>query len=145
MTDKPKKRAARKTSPAKTKRATPKPRPKKKTVPTLADIAVAALEDMKAVNIKVLDVRKMTHVTDVMIVASGTSDRHVKSIANRVVERCQKAGHRLLGLEGDREGEWILVDLQDVIVHVMLTRIREFYGLEKLWDARPGQHNSSAD
>ncbi len=103
----------------------------------LTRIAIAALEDMKAVNVKVLDVRKLTDVTDTMIVATGTSDRHVKSIAGRLVERCQQAGHRPYGVEGDREGEWVLVDLQDLIVHVMLPRIREFYGLEKLWDLRP--------
>ena len=103
----------------------------------LTEIAIAALEDMKAVNVKVLDVRKLTDVADTMIVATGTSDRHVKSIAGRLVERCQQAGHRPYGIEGDREGEWVLVDLQDLIVHVMLPRIREFYGLEKLWDMRP--------
>ena len=109
----------------------------------LTDIAVAALEDMKAVNVKVLDVRKLTDVTDTMIVATGTSDRHVKSIADRVVERCRQAGHRPYGVEGEREGEWVLVDLQDLIVHVMLPRIREFYGLEKLWDLRPAQRGPS--
>jgi len=103
----------------------------------LTRIAIAALEDMKAVNVKVLDVRKLTDVTDTMIVATGTSDRHVKSIAGRLVERCRQAGHRPYGVEGEREGEWVLVDLQDLIVHVMLPRIREFYGLEKLWDLRP--------
>jgi ribosome-associated protein len=105
----------------------------------LTKIAVAALEDMKAVNVKVMDVRKLTDVADTMIVATGTSDRHVKSIADRVIERCREAGHRTYGVEGEREGEWVLVDLQDLIVHVMLPRIREFYGLEKLWDIRPAQ------
>jgi ribosome-associated protein len=105
----------------------------------LTKIAVAALEDMKAVNVKVMDVRKLTDVADTMIVATGTSDRHVKSIADRVIERCGEAGHRTYGVEGEREGEWVLVDLQDLIVHVMLPRIREFYGLEKLWDIRPAQ------
>ena len=122
------------------------PRPKKtakKTSGALTDIAVAALADMKAVNVKVLDVRKLTDVADTMIVATGTSDRHVKSIADRVVERCRQAGHRPYGVEGEREGEWVLVDLQDLIVHVMLPRIREFYGLEKLWDLRPAQRGPS--
>lgn len=115
----------------------------RKTPGALTDIAVAALEDMKAVNVKILDVRKLTDVTDTMIVATGTSDRHVKSIADRVVERCRQAGHRPYGVEGEREGEWVLVDLQDLIVHVMLPRIREFYGLEKLWDLRPAQRSPS--
>lgn len=111
---------------------------------SLTDIAIAALEDMKAVNVKVLDVRKLTDVADTMIVATGTSDRHVKSIADRVVQRCREAGRRPFGIEGEREGEWVLVDLQDLIVHVMLPRIREFYGLEKLWDLRPARRATSA-
>jgi ribosome-associated protein len=120
-------------------------RPKKTTQSTdaLTKIAIAALEDMKAVNVKILDVRKLTDVTDTMIVATGTSDRHVKSIADRLVERCRQAGRRPYGVEGEREGEWVLVDLQDLIVHVMLPRIREFYGLEKLWDLRPAQREPS--
>lgn len=109
----------------------------------LSRIAIAALEDMKAVNVKVLDVRKLTDVTDTMIVATGSSDRHVKSIADRLIERCREAGHRAYGVEGQREGEWVLVDLQDLIVHVMLPRIREFYGLEKLWDLRPAKREPS--
>jgi ribosome-associated protein len=63
----------------------------------------------------------------------------VKSIADRLIERCREAGHRAYGVEGKQEGEWVLVDLQDLIVHVMLPRIREFYGLEKLWDLRPAK------
>ena len=110
---------------------------------TLTKIAIAALEDMKAVNVKVLDVRKLTVVTDTMIVATGNSDRHVKSIADRLIERCREAGHRAYGVEGKKEGEWVLVDLQDLIVHVMLPRIREFYGLEKLWDLRPARRAPS--
>jgi ribosome-associated protein len=121
------------------------PAPKKtRTGPgSLTRIAVAALDDMKAVNVKVLDVRKLTDVADTMIVATGNSDRHVKSIAERVIERCRAAGHRAYGVEGQKEGEWVLVDLQDLIVHVMLPRIREFYGLEKLWDLRPAQREPS--
>ena len=107
--------------------------------PGLQEVAVAALEDMKAVNVKVIDVRKLTDVADTMIIATGNSDRHVKSIAGLVVEKCKQAGYQPMGVEGEREGEWVLVDLRDVLVHVMLPRIREFYGLEKLWDARPSQ------
>ena len=93
----------------------------------------AALEDMKAVNVKVMDVRGLTDIADTLIIASGNSDRHVRSIADRVVQSAKAAGHRPFGVEGARDGEWALVDLHDVIVHVMLPRVREFYGLERLW------------
>src|SRR5262245_21143641 len=128
---------------SKTKRRSPAHKKTRTGPGSLTKIAVAALEDMKAVNVTVLDVRKLTDVTDTMIVATGNSDRHVKSIADRVIERCREAGHRASGVEGQREGEWVLVDLQDLIVHVMLPRIREFYGLEKLWDLRPAQREPS--
>jgi ribosome-associated protein len=100
----------------------------------LQDTVTAALEDMKAVNVKVLDVRGLTDIADTMVIASGNSDRHVRSIADRVVEKAKALGYRPLGTEGARDGEWVLVDLQDVVVHVMLPRVREFYGLERLWD-----------
>jgi ribosome-associated protein len=109
-------------------------RPKGK--PTLQDVVLDALADMKAVDIKALDVRGLTDITDTMVVASGTSDRHVKSIADRVVQRCKEAGFRPFGLEGERDGDWVLVDLHDVVLHVMLPRVREFYALEKLWEGR---------
>jgi ribosome-associated protein len=99
----------------------------------LKDTALQALEDLKATDIVELDVRNMTSVTDIMIIASGTSSQHVKSLANAVVTACKKAGVAALGVEGEREGEWVLVDLADVVVHVMQPRIREFYALEKLW------------
>ena len=100
----------------------------------LQDVVTAALADMKAVNVKILDVRGLTDIADKMVVASGNSDRHVRSIAERVLEKAKAAGFRAIGTEGERDGEWVLVDLQDVIVHVMLPRVREFYGLERLWD-----------
>lgn len=128
---------------SKRKRSIPAPKKTRTGPGSLTKIAIAALDDMKAVNVKVLDVRKLTDVADTMIVATGNSDRHVKSIADRVIERCRAAGHRAYGVEGQKEGEWVLVDLQDLIVHVMLPRIREFYGLEKLWDLRPAQREPS--
>lgn len=120
------------------KTPTTRPRARKKKAPSLSDLVLATLEDMKAQNIKVLDVRRLTDVADTMIVASGTSDRHVRSIAGRLIEKMKQSGHQPFGVEGERDGEWVLVDLQDVIVHIMLPRIREFYGLEKLWEVRPG-------
>jgi ribosome-associated protein len=109
-------------------------RAKKAARPRLAEVVTAALDDLKAQNVAVLDVSDLTDVADTIVIASGTSDRHVKSLAGSVIERAKEAGFRSLGIEGEREGEWVLVDLQDVIVHVMLPRIREFYALEKLWD-----------
>jgi ribosome-associated protein len=132
------------TRPAATKpdKAQPRAKPKAKTKvpPALAQVVLAALEDMKAVNVKAMDVRGITDITDMMVVASGTSDRHVKSIADRVVQRCKEAGYRPYGIEGERDGEWVLLDLNDVVLHVMLPRVREFYALEKLWEKGAARH-----
>lgn len=100
----------------------------------LLALAEHALADLKARDIKVLDVRQLTTIADYMIVASGTSDRHVKSIADRLVQRASEAGCEPLGVEGTGSGEWVLVDLADVIVHIMQPKAREFYKLENLWD-----------
>jgi ribosome-associated protein len=110
-------------------------RPTAERVSPLQKTVTTALEDMKAVNVRVLDVRGLTDIADTMVIASGNSDRHVRSIAERVVEQAKQAGFRPLGTEGARDGEWVLVDLQDLIVHVMLPRVREFYGLEHLWES----------
>ena len=99
----------------------------------LKKTALNALDDLKGIDITEFDVHEMTSVTDVMIIASGTSAKHVKSLADAVVMACKKGGVAPLGVEGEREGEWVLVDLGDVVVHVMQPRIREFYALEKLW------------
>src|SRR5262245_29980126 len=107
--------------------------PKRKDRP-LASVVTTALDDLKGQQITVLDVRHLTSVTDTMVVASGRSDTHVRALANTVVEHCAKAGVRPIGVEGQKSGEWVLVDLGDVVVHVMLPRVREFYNLEKLWD-----------
>lgn len=95
---------------------------------------LAALDDAKALDVKRLDVAHLTTVTDVMVFASGRSDRHVRAIAAAVTEELKLAGHPAIGVEGQQSGEWVLVDFADVIVHVMLPRIREFYNIEKLWD-----------
>lgn len=126
---------------AKKKAAHPKPARKSspKSVPAsskpnLQQVVVDALDDMKALDVKVLDVRGLTDIADYMVIASGTSDRHVRSVAQRVVEKTKEAGFRPHGVEGQQDGDWVLIDLHDMIVHVMLPRVREFYGLEKLWD-----------
>jgi ribosome-associated protein len=119
--------------PKKTVRRAPR-KLKAKSTPSLPTIVVDALADMKALDIKVLDVRGLTDIADTMIIASGTSDRHVRAVAQRVVEKAKAAGMRPHGVEGQQDSDWVLIDLSDVIVHVMLPRVRDFYGLEKLWD-----------
>ncbi len=99
----------------------------------LTTLVVEALDDLKAQDIRVMDVAGLTSITDTMVIASGTSDRHVKALSDNVVEQAKKNGVRPLGVEGEQTREWILVDLGDVIVHVMLPRVRSFYNLEKLW------------
>ena len=91
------------------------------------------LEGMKARDLSLIDVRGRTSVTDFLVVASGTSTRHVKAMADDVVEAAKALDHAPLGVEGEREAEWVLVDLGDLIVHLMLPRTREFYGLERIW------------
>ncbi|HEU0307300.1 MAG TPA: ribosome silencing factor [Lysobacter sp.] len=93
----------------------------------------AAVEELKAKDVVEIDVRGKSSVTDYMVIASGTSTRHVKSIADEVVKFAKNLDVQPLGVEGEREAEWVLVDLGDVVVHVMLPRVREFYALERLW------------
>lgn len=100
----------------------------------LLHLVLDTLDDMKAERVVNLDVRHLTSVTDHMIIASGRSDRHVRAIADALLERCGEAGIKPLGVEGQESGEWVLVDLADAIVHVMLPRVREFYNIESLWD-----------
>jgi len=105
----------------------------------LQSIVQKSLEDMKALNIQFLDVRKLTSITDYMVIVSGTSDRHVTSIADKVAQAVREQGGHVLGMEGESVGEWVLVDLGDIIVHVMQPRIRDFYNLEGLWSVPTGQ------
>jgi ribosome-associated protein len=111
----------------------------------LSDLVVDALEQVKAQDIIKLDVRNMTTVTDYMIVASGTSQRHVKALADAVADKARLAGHKPAGIEGAEGSEWVLLDLQDALVHVMLPRVREFYNLEKLWSLTPAAERAVTD
>ena len=154
-------RPAKRRTPAKStkagSRASGKPPAKKKVVvrarpvkaplaainASLVKVVEGALDEMKAVQIKVLDVRKLTDIADTLIIASGNSDRHVRSISDRVVEHAKKAGFRPTGVEGQRDREWVLVDLHDVIVHIMLPRVRELYRLESLWDVSAARRDAA--
>ncbi|TLY48295.1 MAG: ribosome silencing factor [Gammaproteobacteria bacterium] len=94
---------------------------------------IGLLEDHKAKNITVLDVSKITDITDLMIICTGNSNRHVKTLAQYLISAAKAKGMTLYGVEGEKEGEWILIDLVDAIVHIMIPQEREFYKLEKLW------------
>ena len=102
-------------------------------VDALLETVRAAVTELKANDVVEIDVRGKTSVCDYMVIASGTSTRHVKAIADEVVRFAKKLDCQPLGVEGEREAEWVLVDLGDVVVHVMLPRVREFYALERLW------------
>lgn len=103
----------------------------------LAALAVQAIEDMKGKDIERIDVRKLTDVTDELVIATGTSSRHVKAIADNVIEAARKADERPIGSEGADASEWVLVDFGGVVVHVMSADARKFYALEKLWSELP--------
>ena len=102
-------------------------------VTELSELVVEALEDVKALDIRVLDVHTISNFTDHMIIASGSTVRQVKALANSVVVSVKEAGGSVLGQEGENPGEWILLDLGDVVVHIMVPQVRDFYNLEKLW------------
>ena len=99
----------------------------------LADLVVDALDDLKGLDIRRIDVREHTTVTDVMVIASATSERHIRSLGDRVIDRAGEQDVKPLGVEGADGSDWMLIDLGDVVVHVMLPEKREFYNLEKLW------------
>lgn len=105
----------------------------------------AAVEDLKAQDVVEIDVRGKTSVCDFLVIASGTSTRHVKSIADEVVRKVKELDVQPLGVEGEREAEWVLADLGDVVVHIMLPRVREFYALERLWTVGDQPPESAAD
>jgi ribosome-associated protein len=95
--------------------------------------AVEALEEIKATDIVVIDVRKITSLFDYMIVASAESTRQTRALANNVQEKLRKTGGKVYGVEGEQSGEWVLIDLGDIIVHVMQPAVRSYYNLEQLW------------
>lgn len=103
----------------------------------IADRAIAVLDDHKATDLRCLDVSHLTTLTDFMIIATGRSDRHVRALGDALIEYCRQNGIEVLGAEGQESAEWLLVDLVDVVVHVMLPRARDFYDIEKLWDMSP--------
>jgi len=127
------KRPATKKAVTKTTRSRTKPVRTPDAAERLRTLVLGALDDLKAKDVQEVDVRGKSSVTDLLVVASGTSSRHVKSIADEVVRKAKQAGLPPIGVEGQREAEWVLVDLGDIVVHVMLPRAREFYGLERLW------------
>ena len=100
----------------------------------ITPFVVEALEDLKGENISCLDVRSMTDIADTIVVASGTSSRHVKSLAEHAALALKEKGFVAIGIEGLTEGEWVLVDFGDLILHVMQAPVREYYDLEALWD-----------
>jgi ribosome-associated protein len=103
----------------------------------LVTLVEGAIEDIKGLELRFLDVRKLTTITDYMVICTGTSNRHVKSIADSIIVKAKQAGYRPLGVEGLEAAEWVLVDLGDVVAHVMQAQARAFYQLEKLWDVPP--------
>ncbi len=112
---------------------------------TLKSLVVDALEELKARDVVELDVAELTSVTDVMVVASGTSSRHVSALADNVIEKAKEAGLRPLGVEGQQSGELVLVDLGDVVAHVMMPETRQLYDLERLWADLPTDSQRAAD
>ena len=107
---------------------------KQPTADQLQQLVVSSLEDFKAIEILVIDVAGKSPLTDRLVIASGNSTRHVKSMAENLIVNAKAEGYTPVGVEGQREGEWVLVDLNDVIVHLMLPQTRAFYNLEKLWE-----------
>ena len=105
----------------------------------LKDLVIQALEDVKGQEIIALDVSEQTDITDFMVVASGGTNRQVKALVNNVVEDAKKSGVTPIGVEGQEQGDWVLIDLADVIVHVMLPKVRQYYDLERLWSMTPSK------
>ena len=112
---------------------------------SMCDTVVAALDDAKGIEIKILDIRNPTDFADFMVVATGTSDRHVKTISDRVLEFMQEKNWQPYGLEGEDTRDWVLVDFIDVVVHIMRDKTRKHYDLESLWDETFIELNQNGD
>jgi ribosome-associated protein len=111
---------------------------------TMKQAVVDALEDVKAIDISVLDVSKMTSLTSYMIIASGSSNRQTRALADNVQKKLKELGVEALGVEGEKEGEWVLLDLGDIVVHVMLPATRDYYNLDQLWGAAESRRAKTA-
>jgi ribosome-associated protein len=109
----------------------------------IREIVISSLEDFKAIDIQLIDVSGQNPLTELFVIASGSSSRHVKSMAENLIMKAKAAGCPPLGVEGQKQADWVLVDLNDVVVHLMLPRARAFYNLEKLWDASTKQRGSA--
>ncbi len=106
-------------------------------------LVLNAVEDLKAFDINFVDVQGRSSVTDVLLFASGRSDRHVKSIANNIIVEAKKSGIQPLGVEGLNTGDWVLVDLGDIVAHIMLPQVRDYYGIEQMWEADEGEDSEN--
>ncbi|MBD3649327.1 MAG: ribosome silencing factor [Pseudomonadales bacterium] len=109
----------------------------------LKELVLNALDELKGQDITCMDVSEQTQITDFMVVVSGTSNRHVRALVDKVIEDASARGVKPLGVEGEEQGEWVLIDLTDVVVHVMLPKVRDFYDLERLWTITPGTRKST--
>ncbi len=105
----------------------------------MCDTVLASFDDARGIDVRILDVRKLTDITDYMIVATGTSDRHVKTLADRVLEFMGDKGWKPIGVEGEDSRDWVLVDFVDIVVHIMRDKTRKHYDLEGLWDETFGE------
>jgi ribosome-associated protein len=111
----------------------------------LQKIAVSALEDIKGKDIEVINTSKLSSMFDRVVIATGDSNRQVKALARNVLEKVREAGGEVISIEGEDDGEWVLVDLGDVVVHVMQASVRQYYNLEELWQATPAQRRKAAE
>ncbi len=111
----------------------------------LQKIVVSALEDIKGKNIEVINTSKLTSMFDYVVIATGDSNRQVKALANNVVVKVKEAGGEIVSTEGEDGGEWVLVDIGDIVVHVMQPSVRQHYNLEELWQLTPAQRRKAAE